>query len=94
MHGANQTESQAATIAALEAENARLREIVDYVLQDEMHNRLTPRVVDIAYSAFMRAKEANDEDGGPTDWFTDTKPMVMQAVDRIRQDTLDKGGSG
>ena len=60
-----------------------LGELVLYTLQDETHNRLTPRVVDIAYSAFMRARGKNDEDGGPTDWFNDTKPMVMAAIAKV-----------
>ena len=60
--------------------------VVGYVLQDDLHNRLTPRVVDIAYTAFMKAKDTNDEDGGPTDWFTDTKPVVMKAIESIIQD--------
>lgn len=60
-------------------------EIINYVLQDDECNRLTPRIVDIAYSAFMRgAVGKNDDDGGPCDWFNDTKPMVMKAIERIR----------
>lgn len=62
--------------------------LLAYVLQDEIHNRLTPRVVDIAYTAFMVGKEPNSEDGGPSDWFTDTKPVVMKAIDRLRSDLL------
>ena len=85
---------QAETIKRLTADLARVTaerdaeravaEIVEYVLQDDLHNRLTPRVVDIAYSAFMAAKCPNSEDGGPSDWFTDTKPMVMRKIAEIR----------
>ena len=73
-------------IVALEAENARLRELVDYTLQDHLHNRLTPRVVDVAYSAFMQAKRPNSEDGGESDWYNDTRPMVRKAIEQIRKD--------
>lgn len=59
------------------------RSEIAYVLQDELHNRLTPRVVDIAYSAFMLAKSPNEEDGGPSDWFTDTRPMVIKQIAKI-----------
>jgi hypothetical protein len=66
---------------------APLTELVDYILQDDIQSRLTPRVVDIAYSAFMIAKQGkNKDDGGPCDWFNDTKPMVMDALTKIRKD--------
>lgn len=68
-------------------EVARLRardELIAYVLQDDLMNRLVPRVVDIAYNAFMSAKRPNNEDGGPSDWFTDTKPMVDAKIAAIR----------
>ena len=59
--------------------------ILDYVFQDDLHNRLTPRVVDIAYSAFMLgACGKNKDDGGRCDWFNDTKPMVMEKISEIR----------
>ena len=62
-----------------------LRETLDYVLQDDLHNRLTPRVVDIAYSAFMLGRAGkNKDDGGPCDWFNDTKPMVDEQIGKIR----------
>jgi hypothetical protein len=64
--------------------------LVAYVLQDELHNRLTPRVTDIAYSAFMSgAVGKNKEDGGKCDWFNDTKPMVLEAIGKIQKDLLD-----
>jgi hypothetical protein len=75
-------------IERLTKENERLHkqlDTVDYVLQDELHNRLTPRVGDIAYNAFMRrAVGKNADDGGPCDWFNDTKPMVDKAIAEIR----------
>jgi hypothetical protein len=66
---------------------APLTELIDYILQDDIQNRLTPRVVDIAFSAFMAAKHGkNKDDGGPCDWFSDTKPVVMEALTKIRND--------
>ena len=69
-------------------------ELVDYILQDDIHNRLTPRVVDIAYSAFVIGRSGqNKDDGGPCDWFNDTKPMVMEQLKKIRKDmNLDAHG--
>lgn len=64
-------------------------DLLTYVLQDYVHNRLTPRVVDIAYTAFRIAKRQNDDDGGPTDWFNDTKPTVMEAIDKLRKDLME-----
>lgn len=61
--------------------------LLAYVLQGDMHNRLTPRVVDIAYSAFMSGRSGkNKDDGGPCDWFNDTKPMVTEAIQKMRKD--------
>lgn len=61
--------------------------LIDYVLQDDEHNRLTPRVIDIAFSAFMAAKSGkNKDDGGSCDWFNDTRPMVLQQLEKIRTD--------
>lgn len=55
-----------------------INNLVDYILQDDVHNRLTPRVVDIAYSAFMIGRcGKNKDDGGPCDWFNDTKQMHL-----------------
>jgi hypothetical protein len=61
--------------------------LTEYILQDDLHNCLTPRVVDIAYSAFMMGRIGkNSDDGGPCDWFNDTKPMVMEQLAKIRKD--------
>lgn len=65
--------------------------LLEYVLQDDLHNRLTPRVIDIAYTAFMQAKEPNAEDGGPSDWFNDTRPIVKEAIAKLRKDLLGEG---
>ena len=64
--------------------------VLAYVLQDELHNRLTPRVIDIAYTAFMQAKRPNDEDGGASDWFNDTRPMVRELIAKLRKDLIEE----
>lgn len=62
--------------------------LLAYVLQDELHNRLTPRVIDIAYTAFMQAKRPYDEDGSASDWFNDTRPMVRELIAKLRKDLI------
>lgn len=64
--------------------------VIGYILQDDLHNRLTPRIVDVAYTAFMQAKSPNNEDGGPSDWFNDTRPIVMKAIEAIKKDILEE----
>ena len=86
-----------AEIARLTAENKALRakiELIDYVLQDNLHNRLTPRVVDIAYSAFASGRGGRSEDGEPCDWFNDTKPRVVAWIDKIKKDLADEAAYG
>jgi len=73
-----------AMLSAQAEDNARLRERLGHLLSiDSQHDR-TPRIIDIAYTAFMRAKDANDEDGGATDWMTDTRPLVLEAIAQHR----------
>ena len=62
--------------------------LLAYVLQDELHNRLTPRVIDIAYTAFMQAKRISDEDGSAFDWFNDTRPVVRELIAKLRKDLI------
>lgn len=64
--------------------------LLAYVLQDDMHNSLTPRVVDIAYTAFTLAKRPNIEDGGASDWFNDTKPKVAELIAKLRKDLIEE----
>lgn len=64
--------------------------VLAYVLQDKLHNRLTPRVIDIAYTAFMQAKRPNDDDGGASDWFNDTRPMVRELIAKLRKDLIEE----
>jgi hypothetical protein len=71
-----------------------INNLVDYILQDDVHNRLTPRVVDIAYSAFMIGRcGKNKDDGGPCDWFNDTKPMVLEQLAKIKKDMKEEDGN-
>ena len=87
-----QISSMYAEIARLTAENDALKakmELVDYVLQDDIHNRLTPRVVDIAYSAFTFGRRDT-----PHDWFNDTKPMVMEQLAKIKKHLAEEAAHG
>lgn len=75
----------------LETENKSLREEVERLRGENERFRslfgengkgyLTVR--DLCFTAFMRAKDVNDEDGGPTDWFTDTLPAVEKGIDKM-----------
>lgn len=94
---AAELERQHAEIERLTAENKALRakiELIDYVLQDNLHNRLTPRVVDIAYSAFASGRGGRSEDGEPCDWFNDTKPRVVAWIDKIKKDLAEEAAYG
>jgi hypothetical protein len=47
------------------------------------------RILDLCFTAFMKARDTNDEDGGPTDWMTDTKPLIDHGIEKIlKQITL------
>lgn len=66
-------------------------ELVEYILQDDIRNRLTLRVVDIAFSAFVLGRSGtNSDDGGPCDWFNDTKPMVMEQLAKVKKDLAEE----
>ena len=96
-HAEKELRRQHAEIARLTAENEALlvkMELVDYVLQDDIHNRLTPRVVDIAYSAFASGRGGRSEDGEPCDWFNDTKPRVVAWIDKIKKDLAEEAAHG
>ena len=92
LQSATELRFQHAEIARLTAENEALKakmELVDYVLQDDIHNRLTPRVVDIAYSAFTVGRRDT-----PHDWFSDTKPMVMEQLAKIKKHLAEEAAHG
>lgn len=81
--------------AELQPTQQPLTELVEYILQDDIHNRLTPRVIDIAYSAWSFGRSGkNKDDGGPCDWFNDTKPMVTEQLQKIRKDLLAEAANG
>lgn len=63
--------------------------LLAYVLQDDLHNRLTPRVIDIAYTAFSLGKQPNAEDGGPSYWFNDARPKVRGLIEKLRKDLME-----
>ena len=47
----------------------------------------TVRIIDLAYTAFMRAKNGkNKDDGGPCDWFTDTYPDMCAQIEKWSTD--------
>ncbi|WP_321865677.1 hypothetical protein [Paraburkholderia tropica] len=61
--------------------------LLAYVLQDDLHNRFTPRIIDIAYTAFMSgATGKNTDDGGKCDWFNDTRPAILDAIAKLSKD--------
>jgi hypothetical protein len=77
------TSLQAERVEELESALKAKNYLLDYVLQEEIHNRLEPRVIDIAYTAFMIAKQPNKEDGGASDWFNDTRPTIMKTISKL-----------
>ena len=60
--------------------------LVAYILQEDFNNRLTPRIIDVAYAAFMLGKQPNKEDGGESDWFNDTRPTIVEMIAKIEKD--------
>lgn len=44
--------------------------------------QLREAVKNLCWTVFQRAKGKNEEDGGPTDWFTDTLPHVQKWFDQ------------
>lgn len=53
----------------------------------------TLTVRNLCYTAFMKAKAANNEDGGPTDWFNDTLPTVEDGIAKLRQLLVEELGA-
>lgn len=89
-----ETNDRVASAASLSEEAAdyiekleRRLEEVEYFLQHDMRNRLEPRVIDIAYTAWEHGRLGkNKDDGGPCDWFTDTRPLIMKGINTIRKE--------
>lgn len=44
----------------------------------------SPGLMDIAYFVFSLARQPNKEDGGPSDWFNDTRPEVEKIVKNLQ----------
>ena len=71
------------------ADNIRIRDDLRYVTQDDLLNRTIPRIIDIAYTAFMTAKKSSEsEPGEPSDWMNDGKPKAMVAIEQLRRRLL------
>jgi hypothetical protein len=46
-------------------------------------------VMDLCYNAFMIGRNMeNREGGGRCDWFTDTAPLMLAGVERLKKDTI------
>lgn len=73
-----------ARVEALEAENAGLQHVIDHLFSLEQSTQPEhARIIDVAYTAFMR------RDGGPCDWFTDTRPGIVEKLATLKADLLD-----
>lgn len=68
--------------ASLKAQLSTLQKQLEEMLGEGGRGYLTVR--DLCYTVFMKAKAKNDEDGGPTDWFTDTLPIVEKGLQKLR----------
>lgn len=80
-HLANRVVALNAELAALREENGRLKEERAYLFDTgNKADGRRPRIIDFAFTAFMRARDPNPEDGGATDWFNDTKPIIDAAI--------------
>ena len=69
---------------ALAPQDEGLPNVVQSVFETDRRVSEHPRIIDLCYTAFMRAKAKNDEDGGTTDWFTDTKPQIDKLIEEMR----------
>jgi hypothetical protein len=69
-------------LEALRTDLERKDKALEELLGESGKGNLTIR--DLCYTAFMKAKGTNDEDGGPTDWFTDTLPTIEKGLQRMR----------
>jgi hypothetical protein len=73
----------------LRARVERLEAEIEYLTR-EHGNGGEPVILDLCYTAFMAAHEPNKEDGGASDWFTDTRPRMLALVQTIRNAALTK----
>ena len=87
-----ETAHKATTLAAANARLREAQEALEYITR-ENGDGSRPTILDLCYTAFMTAKRKNTEDGGPTDWFTDTRPNVAAFVENLRRAALQGDGS-
>lgn len=60
--------------------------LLEYIFQEDVNNRLKPRLIDIGYTAFMNSFKPNKDDGGKSDWFNDTRPIIQNAIEMLKKD--------
>lgn len=58
-------------------------EKLEYLCNTDGYHNGTPRIIDLCYTAFVIAKQKNNEDGGSTDWFNDTHPIIVNHIESI-----------
>lgn len=83
-----------ANVAALEAEIAELRQfLADLLATESRPDPSRPCIIDLCFTAFMRRVVGkNPEDGGPCDWFNDTRPQIIEQIDKLRGALTREGG--
>lgn len=60
----------------LAIENAKMRVFIFGDAKSSRH----PNLLDLCFDAFTNADRPNSEDGGPSDWFNDTKPKIDESL--------------
>lgn len=65
-------------------EAGRLIEYLFQTTENDKTNTNGTRIRDICFTTFMRAREPNPDDGGKTDWLTDTLPTVDESISEMR----------
>lgn len=71
-------------IGELRKENINLKDLLSR-LTSEKYSHQGPTIYDLCFTAFMKAHGNNEEDGGPTDWMNDTRPIIKKEIERIRR---------
>ena len=75
-----------ANVAAMEDRVRELEGVILHLLEtEEITDPSKPRILDLAYTAFMSgACGKNPDDGGKCDWFNDTRPKIMRHIGNAR----------
>jgi hypothetical protein len=55
-------------------------------------NIYRPRILDLCYTAFLMAKQPNPEDGGASDWMTDTMPKIKALIEQMKERVIGRRG--